>query len=77
MPLDSFNATHDPFYDNIRGTHIRFVWFPQKCRITGKRLWLEDAYVQIAMYTGPGEPIFEYRWYDKDEFLISKIKGNL
>jgi hypothetical protein len=26
------------------------------------------------MFTGPGEPIFEYRWYDKNEYLIARLK---
>jgi hypothetical protein len=29
------------------------------------------------MWTGPGEPVFEYRWYHKDEYLIAKLKGNV
>jgi hypothetical protein len=35
------------------------------------------AYEQTAMWTGPGDPVFEYRYYDKNEFLIEKIKGNV
>jgi hypothetical protein len=29
------------------------------------------------MYTGPGDPVFEYRYYDKHQFLVNKLKGNV
>lgn len=38
-------------------------------------LWLRKAYVQTAMWTGPGDSVFEHRWYDKDEFLLYELKG--
>jgi hypothetical protein len=47
---------------------------PRHCHITNRLLWLEYAYCITAMYTGPGEPIFEYRWYDKNEYLIARLK---
>jgi hypothetical protein len=31
----------------------------------------------VSMLTGPGEPIFEYRWIEKNEFLIQRIKGTV
>jgi hypothetical protein len=37
----------------------------------------EYAYVQTAMWTGPGDDLFEHRWYDKNEFLIARIKGDV
>lgn len=63
------------FKRNCIGTTLKFTLWPQKCHITGKTLWLETAYRQVAMWTGPGEPVFEYRYYDKNEFLIAKLKG--
>lgn len=67
------------FYSDFKrkcvGTELKFVLFPQKCCITGKTLWLKNAYRQTAMWTGPGTAMFEYRWYDKNEFLIAKLKG--
>jgi len=66
---------YDPFKNKCIGTEYKFTWLPQRCYITGNRLWLKKAYRQTAFWTGPGEPVFEYRWYEKDEFLIAKIKG--
>lgn len=72
---DSEPQTYDPFKNRCVGTEFKFALLPQKCYITGKRLWLKNAYKQTAMWTGPGDPAFEHRWYDKDEFLIARIKG--
>jgi hypothetical protein len=27
------------------------------------------------MWTGPGEPVFDIRWVDRNEYLLAKIKG--
>jgi hypothetical protein len=29
------------------------------------------------MLTGPGEPVFDYRWCEKNEYLFLKIKGTI
>jgi hypothetical protein len=50
---------------------------PRECYFTGKILWFVTAYKQTSMILGPGEPIFEYRWYNKQDFLIERIKGTV
>ncbi len=74
---DSEPQTYDPFKHRCVGTEYTFAWLPQKCHITGKRLWLEKAYRQTAMIMGPGDAIFDFRWYDKTEFLIARLKGQV
>ena len=69
--------TDDPFSRYCIGTQLKFVWLPKRCHFTDKLLWLKYAYVQTAMYTGPGDAIFEERWYDKNEFILEKIKGTV
>lgn len=59
------------------GTELKFLLLPKRCYLTRKLLWFTVSYKQTAMYTGPGDPVFEYRYYDKNEFLIEKIKGNV
>ena len=63
------------FRSHCIGTELKFVLFPKKCELTGKLLWLAYAYKQTAMWTGPGDPVFDYSWYDKDNFLLARIKG--
>lgn len=71
----------DFYYDGFRekciATECKFILRPRRCYLTNRRLWLEYAYKQTALWTGPGEPLFEYRWYDKTEFLIAKLKNTV
>jgi hypothetical protein len=67
----------DIFKNYCIGTKLKFVWLPKRCHISNKSIWLKFAYRQIAMYTGPGDPVFEYRWYNKNEFLVAKLKGDV
>lgn len=64
----------DGFKRNCIGTEIKFIWLPKYCHFSGQRLWLQYAYRQTAMYTGPGDAIFEERWYSKNQFLLARIK---
>jgi hypothetical protein len=59
------------------GTELKFTIMPRECYFTGKILWFVTAYKQTSMILGPGEPIFEYRWYNKQDFLIERIKGTV
>lgn len=64
----------DGFYSLCRGWQLKFALLPKTCDITGKKIWFEYAYKGTAMYTGPGEPIFEHRWHDRAEHLIWRLK---
>ena len=67
----------DSFIVHRIGTELKFVWFPTICHISGRVMFLELAYVQTAMWTGPGEPVFESRWYDKHEYVKAQLKGEV
>lgn len=77
MMEDAYVQMEDTFKRHCVGTQLKFTFLPKKCYITGKTLMFEYAYVQTGLWTGPGEPMFEYRWYDKNEFLIARIKGDV
>lgn len=71
-----------PFYDegfkdHCISTDLKFAFLPKTCHISGKTIWLKFGYRQLAGWTGTDYPVFEYRWYDKHEFLIAKIMGNI
>lgn len=66
---------NDGFKRNCLGTQTKFLLWPKRCYITGRLLWLVRAYKQTAMWTGPGDPVFEYRYYDMNEFLIARVKN--
>jgi len=61
------------FLDRAVIKHKISLW-PRRCRISKKIIWLEDAYRATRMYTGPGEPVYEHRWYKRHEFLLWRIK---
>ena len=74
MPLDQVQS-YDPFYDSklMLGAEYTFAWLPQICDISGKRIWLKYGYRMTRMITGPGTPVFEYRWHDKNTHIIWKL----
>ena len=65
---------YDHFYERMIGTEYKFSWLLQRCDISKKRIWLKYGYRMTRMITGPGDTIFEYRWHDKIEHIIWKLK---
>lgn len=76
MPMDSL-MIDDGFKRRCVGWNLEFVIIPKRCYYTGKYLWLKQAYRGTSILTGPGEPLFEYRWCERKEYLFLKIKGEV
>ena len=53
---------------------LRYCLWPKHCDISGRRLWLENAYETTRVITGPGDPVLEHRRYSTEEFLILRLK---
>lgn len=69
-------ATKDDwFYRRCVGWELTVAWLPKRCDLTGRRIWLKEAWRGTGVLTGPGESIIEHRWHDKDEHLIFLLKG--
>ena len=64
---------YDPFNTRAEFKLIYLIW-PRRCHLTGRRLWLTHAYQGTAVWTGPGEPAIEHRYYDEVEYIIRKLK---
>jgi len=79
MPMDSlfYESSDDAFKRRCIGWELKFILWPRQCHYSKKWLWLKNAYLGVSMLTGPGEPIFEYRWCDKNQYLFEKIKGRI
>jgi hypothetical protein len=73
MP-ERIDRPNGAFY--IRATwDLKWVVWPQRCEITGRRLWPGTlAYRGRAVWTGPGEPVVEEHWHDRQEHLIWQLK---
>jgi hypothetical protein len=66
--------SYDHFYERMIGDEYKFAWFPETCHLSGKHIWLKKGYRLTRIITGPGDTIFEYRWHDKNEHIIWKLK---
>jgi hypothetical protein len=79
MPLDSlmYETNDAAFKRRCIGWELKISLIPRRCYYTGKYLWLKKAWRGTSMLTGPGEPIFEYRWCEHDQFWFLRIKGTI
>jgi hypothetical protein len=78
MPLDTLmNTPDEAFKRRCVGWSLEYSLLPRRCYYTGKYIWLTKAYKGTSMLTGPGEPIFEHRWCDREQYLFLKIKGTI
>jgi len=63
------------YFEEQAAWQLCYVLWPRRCDISGCKLWPGTlAYRGRAMYTGPGEPIFETRWHDRLQHIIWEIK---
>ena len=59
----------------IMGRKLKFTLIPRRCYISKRIMWLENAYCITAGYqSGFADWLFEHRWYDKDEYLVARLK---
>ena len=72
MPIPGM-ADDDSFY-NRAYWHLKFLWLPKRSDLTGRWIWLCHVYEGIAMWTGPGTPVFEFRYHEPVEHLIWQLK---
>jgi hypothetical protein len=56
------------------GRELIFIWLPKRCYLTDKLLWLTHAYKETSMWVSV-DTFFEYRYYDKKQYIFAKIKG--
>jgi hypothetical protein len=57
--------------------YLKFAWLPKTCDFSRKRIWFRRAYRGLVMYAGPGEPVIEYRWIAKEQFLFARLQGKI
>ena len=72
MPLDSVQSY---VKHRIVGRKLKFTLLPRRCYLTKRIMWLEKSYCITAGYrAGDMDYLYEHRWYDKDEYLIARLK---
>lgn len=50
-----------------------FCITPQKCHLTGERIWFKMCYRGVRVISGPGTPVYDYYYVKTDEFLIWQL----
>jgi hypothetical protein len=53
---------------------LKICWLPKKCYLSGRPLWGRLAYHGERWITGPGEPVVEHYWIEKNEFIMWQLK---
>lgn len=72
MPMDSVQSY---IKHRIVGRKLKFTLLPRRCYLTKRIMWLERAYRVTAMFRyGDNTFDYEHRWYDKNEYLIARLK---
>jgi hypothetical protein len=61
---------YDGFDSHCIGKQVKLVLWPRTCYLSGRKLWLKKAIKRTAMWTGPGTPVYEHRWYDPEEYML-------
>jgi hypothetical protein len=73
-PLDSLFGGQNSFYHRAMWRYS-FAWLPHRCIRSNQLIWLKYGYMGMAMYTGPGTPVYEYNWHTTEEHLIWCLKN--
>lgn len=55
------------------GWKLKLCWTPKNCYLSGKQLWGKRAYYGERMIAGPGDPVVDEYWIEKDEFMLWQL----
>jgi hypothetical protein len=53
---------------------LKFTWWPRRCALSNKWVWLELAYRGVVVWSAPSSNAVEVRWADSQEYLIWRLK---
>jgi hypothetical protein len=76
MAFDPGSIMYGNFWDRA-DWYYKFAWWPHRCEISKKRIWLIKAYKGIQMITGPGDPVFIIKWLTKEQYMWARLKGTI
>lgn len=52
-----------------------FCFWPRRCYASSRWIFLRHAFRRTAVWYGPGDMIFEDRWYHPHEAAVMMLKG--
>ena len=68
------SAEDDLFFYKMATWTEQFAWWPHRCDVTGRIIWLQLAYRGCVRWS-ENWITTEYRWHDLHEHLIWVLKG--
>jgi hypothetical protein len=71
----SYEQLLEPYLKKASDWQLKFAVVPQRCAVSGQRIWLEHAYRGTRVITGPGTPVIEHYWINRNEFVIWRLKN--
>lgn len=89
MPMPKIHSKYWPskdLYPNFEDRQFRehavwqlqFMWWPARCYLSGRFIWLKTAYKgirKVGSIVESNYEIYEYRYHDKIEHLIWLLKN--
>jgi hypothetical protein len=60
--------------NRVTSWNLKLCWLPQTCCLSRRRLWGQRAYHGENWITGPGEPLVNHYWIERNEFLLWQLK---
>jgi len=60
----------------VKAWDLKLCLWPRTCVLSGQQLWAQQAYHGVRWIHGPGKPVEEEYWIERNEFVIWKLKGN-
>ena len=74
MPIPWSDRVDDEAFRRRAYWRLQFLWLPRRSALTGRWLWLRRVYEGTAMWIGPGESVFEFRYHEPKEHVIWSLK---
>ena len=74
MPLDQKYYNHSGTFNERAQFEYKYCLWPRRCYESKRPIWFTLSVRARAVWTGPGEPVIEDRWYHRDEGLMIMIK---
>jgi len=58
----------------VKTWNLKLCLWPRTCFLSGQPLWAQQAYHGVRWIHGPGNPVEEEYWIEKNEFLLWQLK---
>jgi hypothetical protein len=68
---------HWVLYNRTTQWKLVFSFLPRRCKITKRRMWLEQCYRGFTFIAGPGDPVEEYVYLTTETFIVESLAGRI